>query len=165
MPSRAIASYGVAWSRLPTDWQGSTVKRRFASTLGDAADSQSGASSLGEVLRGRRKQGTHIWVPPDLLEGLVVEVAGVTDQAADDVICVLEALKGFRGHGKLGALAEFHALVLSLDVDALHPLVVLLCILDVVLENDNVGVGNDLINSGRRHNRGSLVVDGAHGQG
>lgn len=53
---------------------------------------------------GPRKQGTHIWVPPDLLERLVVEVAGVAHQSADNVIGVLETVEDVGGDGELGAL-------------------------------------------------------------
>lgn len=93
---------------------------------------------------GLRKQGTHIRVPPDLLERLVIEVAGVAGQATDDVVCVLETLEDVGGDGELGTLAQLCALVLRLCVDALDPLVVLLRILDVLLQDDNVRVGDNL---------------------
>lgn len=84
-------------------------------------------------------------MPADLLEGLIVKVTGVAHQAADNVVCVLQTLKDIGGHRELGALAELHAVILSLGVNALHPLVVLLRILDVLLQDDNVRVGNDLL--------------------
>ena len=160
-----IALYGVASSRLLAYWRGSGAERYSAPTPGHAVGNQGGFSPPGQVFWGRRKQGTHIRVPPDLLEGLVIKVAGVADEATDDVVCVLETLEDVGGDGELGALAELHALILSLGVDALHPLVVLLGVLDVLLQNDNVGVGDNLLGGGGRQHGGSVVVDGADLEG
>jgi hypothetical protein len=87
---------------------------------------------------------TYIWVPSDGLDGLVVEVTRVTEHATDDVVCVLETIKDLGCHGELRSLSQLHALALALGVDALHPVVVLLCValLDVLLEHDHVGVGH-----------------------
>jgi hypothetical protein len=83
-------------------------------------------------------------VSPDSLDGLLVEVAGVASEAANDVICVLEAFKDLGGERELGALAQLHPVVLALCVDALHPAVVVFGIaaLDVLLEHDHVRVGH-----------------------
>ena len=87
-------------------------------------------------------RGTYIWVPSDGLDRLVVKMTRVADQTADDVVCVLQAVKHLGGDGELGPLSQLHAFALLLCVDALHPAVVLLCmaVLDVLLEHDHVRV-------------------------
>jgi len=112
---------------------------------------------------GTGETGTYIGVSPDLLERLLVKVAGVAHQAADDVVCVLEALEDVGGKRELRPLAQLHALVVALGVDALHPIVVArgIGVLDVLLEHDHVRVGHCLGVHGRE-NGGGILVDGAH---
>lgn len=87
---------------------------------------------------------THIGMPPDLLNSLVVKVTRVAHEASDDVVCVLEAIEDVRRERELGALSQLHAVILALGVDALHPRVMLfgVVVLDVLLEHDNVRVGH-----------------------
>jgi len=105
---------------------------------------------------------TYIWVSADGLDGLVVKVTRVADHATDDVVCVLETIKDVGCDGELGALSQLHALALALGVDALDPLVVLLCValLDVLLEDDHIRVGH-LLGVGGGHDGSSALVHGA----
>jgi hypothetical protein len=101
-------------------------------------------------------------VSPDLLDGLVIEMARVAHQRAD-VVCVLEALEVIGRQRGLGPLAQLHAVALALGVDALDPAVVALGIgvLDVLLEDDHVRVRH-LLGLCRRENGRSIFVDGAN---
>lgn len=108
-------------------------------------------------------------MPANGLDGLLVEVTRVTENAAGNVVCVLQTLKDIGSDRELGALSQLHAVVLGLCVDALDPAVVVLCVLvlDVLLEDNHVVVGN-LLGLRRRQDGGSVVVDGAsleHGRG
>lgn len=57
---------------------------------------------------------------------------------------MLETLEDIAGHWELGALSELSPLCLALEVDVLHPGVMIgsRLVRDVLLEDDNVGVGN-----------------------
>lgn len=102
---------------------------------------------------------TYIGVLSDLLDGLVVKLTRVALHAGH-VVCVLEALEDVVGDGELrGALSQLHALLRVLRVDALDPVMVLGGILDVLLEDDHVAVGDLLCGSRRQHRRG-ILVDG-----
>lgn len=106
---------------------------------------------------------THIWMSPNCLDGLVVEMTRVAHQPTDDVVCVLEAIEDLCCNRELGALSQLHTLVLALGVDALHPAVVVLgaAVLDVLLEHDHVRVWH-LLSLCRREHGGGILVDGAH---
>lgn len=108
-------------------------------------------------------------MPANGLDGLLIEMSRVTEDAAGDVVCVLQALKNVGGDRELRALSQLHAVVLCLCVDALNPLVVVLCVLvlDVLLEDNHVVV-LDLLGLSGGQDRSSVVVDGAnlqHGRG
>jgi hypothetical protein len=81
----------------------------------------------------------YIRVSADLLDDILIEVAGVAHQASADVVCVLEAAE---------------------DVKALYPAVVLSSqvLSDVVLELDHVVVGN-LLCVRRREDGSSFIVN------
>lgn len=113
--------------------------------------------------------GTYVRMSADGLDGLLVKVTGVAEDATGDVVCVLETVKDVGSDGELGALLQLHAVGLGLCVDALDPVVVGLCVLmlHVLLEDNHVAVGNGL-GLCRRQNGGCVVVDGAsleHGRG
>jgi len=94
-----------------------------------------------------RWSATYIGVLSDLLDGLLVKVTRVTLHAGH-LVCVLETVKDVVGDGELsGALSQLHALLRVLGVDALDPVMVLGGILDVLLEDDHVAVGNLLCGS------------------
>jgi hypothetical protein len=102
----------------------------------------------------------YIRVSADLLDDILIEVAGVAHQASADVVCVLEAAEDVIDHGSLRALAELGLCDLSLLVKALYPAVVLSSQVlgDVVLELDHVVVGN-LLCVRRRENGSSFIVN------
>lgn len=80
----------------------------------------------------------------DLLNDRVIKVTGITKEAAGNVVCMLYALKDITRNWELRALSELCSLNLGLVVDVLHPAVVVggRCLRDMLLEDDNVGVGN-----------------------
>ena len=102
----------------------------------------------------------YIRVSADLLDDILIEVAGVAHQAAADVVCVLEAAEDVIDHRGLRALAELGLCDLSLLVQALYPAVVLSgqVLGDVGLELDHVVVRNFLCVR-RRENGSSFIVD------
>lgn len=107
---------------------------------------------------------THIRVPPNGLDGLIIEVARVAHQASGNLVCVLETLEQVGCDGELGALSQLHALIVALCVDALDPIMVLLGVLDVLLEDDHVRVG-DLLSMCRGEDGGGVLVDGVDLEG
>ncbi len=97
----------------------------------------------------------------DLLDDGVIKVAGVTQEISSNVVGVLETLEDIGGHRELGTLSELRSLTLNLSVDILHPGVVVRggCLGDVLLEDDNVGVGN-FNRVGRGEQRSNSLVNG-----
>jgi hypothetical protein len=102
-------------------------------------------------------------MPSDGLDRLVIEMARVSDQSTDDVVCVLEAIENLLCEGELRSLPQLGAFALALCVDVLHPAVVLLgvAVLDVLLENNHVRV-RQWLSMCRRQDGGSVVVDSGH---
>jgi hypothetical protein len=102
----------------------------------------------------------YIGVSADLLDDILIEVAGVAHQAAADVVCVLEAAEDVVDHRGLRALAELGLCDLSLLVEALYPAVVLSSQVlgNVGLELDHVVVRN-LLCVRRREDGSSFIVD------
>lgn len=96
----------------------------------------------------KRELGTtHIRMPADLLDDRVIEVARVPQEVASDVVRVFKALEDIVGnHRELGTLPKLGPGILALEVDVLHPAVVVVGRVrgDVLLEDDNVGVGHGL---------------------
>lgn len=107
-------------------------------------------------------QMTYIGVSPNLLDDILIEVAGVAEEAAGDVVGVLEALKHLVDDGELRALAQLGPLGLARAVDLLDPGVMSgrIIVLDVALELDDVRVG-DLLGVDRGDDGSSVVVDRA----
>jgi len=97
----------------------------------------------------------------DLLDDRVIEVPRVTQELASDTVCVLETLEDVVGNRELRSLSKLGASVLALEMDVLHPAVVLRCqgVGDVLLEHDDVGVRNGLRIGGRKE-RSSTFMDG-----
>lgn len=104
---------------------------------------------------------THIWVAADLLNHIVVEVTGVTQQAAGDVVGVLEALEDLVHHGSLTPLPQLALPLLGGQMEVLDPAVVLNGVSggDMVLELDEVAA-RDLFGIDRGDDGSSVVVDG-----
>lgn len=80
----------------------------------------------------------------DLLDGGVIEVSRVTQEFRANLVCVFEALEDIAGDRELRTLSELSPLCLALEVDVLHPCVMVggRLVGDVLLEDDDVGVGD-----------------------
>ena len=78
----------------------------------------------------------------DLLDDGIIEMSRITQEITSDVICVLYALEDVGCNWELISLSEFSSYVLALQVDVLHPVVVVgsSSLRDVLLENDDVGI-------------------------
>ena len=81
-------------------------------------------------------------MPPDLLDGLVIEMPGVAKEVLSNLVCVLEALEGIV---EQPTLPEVHPERLAVIVDLLEPHVVARSrvIGNMLLELDNVRVRDD----------------------
>lgn len=101
----------------------------------------------------------------DLLDDIFVEVTRVTDQRTSNVKGVLETQVGFVTEAEERPLLQLSPLALRV-MDVLHPAVVSRSELgsDVLLENDDVGVGN-LLRVGGRQDGGSFIMDGVNEDG
>lgn len=90
---------------------------------------------------GRGYQGrTYVRVPPDLLDGGIIEVTGVAQEVLANLVCVLQAVEDIVNHGLLATLAQLETLILSGGVNVLDPVVVVrgAGVRDVLLELDDV---------------------------
>lgn len=76
----------------------------------------------------------------DLLDDILVKVAGVSKKAIRDVEGVLHSLKDIVDRWQQGPLTKLVLLDLECGVNVLHPLVVQCSsiVLDVVLEDDDI---------------------------
>ena len=102
---------------------------------------------------------------PDLLDHVFVEVTRITHQRSSDIESVLEAEVHLVTQAKERPLLQLGAGELRV-VDVLHPHVMSRggIILDMLLENDDIRVGN-LLSICSRENRGCFIVDGANADG
>lgn len=112
---------------------------------------------------------THIWVSADLLDHILIEVTGVSEQAAGNVVGVLEAVEDVIDHWRLRSLLEIVLGGLGGLVEVLDPAVVLGGEVggDVLLELDHVAAG-DLLRVGGGEDGGGVIVNGLveqHGRG
>jgi len=60
----------------------------------------------------------------DFLDDGIIEMARVTQEIASDIVCVLDALEYIGCNWELRSLSELCSNVLALEVDVLHPAVV-----------------------------------------
>ena len=99
----------------------------------------------------------------DLLNDRLVEVTCVALEAIANLEGVLQTVKDVVGAEDVASLAELKALLLDVGVDALDPVVVLggIRLIDVVLELDDVGIGDGVGLDGAQHG-GRVLVDGAN---
>jgi len=111
-------------------------------------------------------EATYIRMSSDLLDGRVIEMPRVAQETIGDIVCVLETLEDIGRDRELGTLSELSSLNLNLGMDILHPGVVISggCLRDVLLEDDDVGVGN-FNRVGRGEQRSNALVDGLGVQG
>jgi hypothetical protein len=110
--------------------------------------------------------GTYIWMPPDLLDDVLVKVSGIAQEVLSNVVGVLQSSENIIQERKLAALPQLCHLELSCIVDILHPAVVVLGAAggNVLLELDDVLVGNDL-RVLRGVKRSSITVDALVAEG
>lgn len=90
---------------------------------------------------------TYIRVPADLLDGGIIEVTGVTEEASSDGVSVLQTIKDLAGEGRLATLPQLKLTGLLVGgVDAVEPHMVFrgMLIIDMLLELDNITVGDGL---------------------
>jgi hypothetical protein len=71
----------------------------------------------------KKERLAYIWMVSDLLDDLIIEVAGVSQEVASDVVCVLYTLEDICGNWELRSLSKLGTLILSGQVDVLHPAV------------------------------------------
>lgn len=109
-----------------------------------------------------KRDGTYIWVVPDLLDHGLVEVTGIPLERLANLEAVLHAREDV-GIGLAATLAELEAHILISLVKFLDPCVVIRGrrVVDVVLELDDVGVGDNVCLDGAQ-NRSRVFVDGAN---
>lgn len=96
----------------------------------------------------------------DLFDDRVIEMAGIAQEVASDVVGMFDAGKDIVGsHGELGALPKLGAGALALEVDVVHPSVVVVRRGrgDVLLEDDDVAVRHDLRVRGREDGSSTLM--------
>ena len=80
----------------------------------------------------------------DLLDDGVIEVARVTQEITGNIVCMLKTFKDIGRKRELRSLSKLGSLVLVVEVDVLHPAVVIRgsSLGDVLLEDDDVGTRN-----------------------
>ena len=146
----------IAWPELRAEIRRPALTRRHAT----GSSLEAGADGLwdGWMELLTAGDGTYIRVVADGLDSLLVKVTRVSHHAGH-VVCVLKTVEDVAGDWEvLGALSQLHALLVVLGVDALDPVVVLGGILNVLLEDDHVAVG-DFLGGSRRQNWSCLLVD------
>lgn len=107
------------------------------------------------------RDSTYIRVPPDLLDGLVIKMAGVPEEILANLVCMLQTVKHVVDQRHLAALLQVLASVLAGGVDVLDPSMMgrSRAVIDVLLELDDIRVGNNL-GIRRGENRGMFAIDG-----
>ena len=105
---------------------------------------------------------THIRVSTDLLEHILIKVTRVAQQAPSNVVRVLETTEDVIHHRRLTPLSELCLRVLGVQVDVLHPAVVVCSMLlrHMLLEDNDVVVLDRLRVLSRVDGRG-VLSDGA----
>jgi hypothetical protein len=93
--------------------------------------------------RGSAQESTYIRMSSDLLNNRVIEMARVAQEIPRDIVGMLEALKDVGRNSELRSLSKLGSLGLAVEVNVLHPAVMIRgsSLGDVFLEDNNVGVG------------------------
>ncbi len=109
--------------------------------------------------RTKGQKVTNIRMSSDLLDDRVIEMARVAQEVPSNIICMFYAFEDIRRHGELRPLSKLGALILALQVDVLHPAVMVggRCLGDMLLEDDDVGVWDRLRVHRRDDRRGTLM--------
>ena len=102
----------------------------------------------------------------DPLDHRVIEVTRVTQEATGNVVGMLDPFEDIGGEGELRPLSKLSSLVLVVDVDVLHPAVVITgsSLGNVFLENNDVGV-RDFHRVRGGDQRSNTFVDGLCAEG
>jgi hypothetical protein len=92
------------------------------------------------------EENTYIRMPADLLDDIVIEVSGVSQELLPDVVRVLQPAEHIVQQRDLTTFPQLSHLELPGSVNILHPAVMVLGAVggNVLLEFDNVRVRNDL---------------------
>lgn len=92
----------------------------------------------------RMARPTYVGVPADLLKDVLAKVARVAKETAGDLVSVLETVEGGLKERHLTTLAKVRPRLLGGGVQVLDPAMVSSSsvVADVVLEDNNVGVGD-----------------------
>ena len=69
----------------------------------------------------RRACVTYVRMPPDLLDGLLIEMPGVAQEALADLVCVLQPVEDIVNQQLLAALLQISTLRLVERVHLLEP--------------------------------------------
>jgi hypothetical protein len=104
-------------------------------------------------------------VAADFLDDILIEMAGVAQELARNVVCVLQSGEDRLLIGSHWALAQLHALVGVVIMNALNPQVVSLggVLGDVVLEDNDIGI-RDVLRVHWGDDGSSIIVDGVDEQ-
>lgn len=96
----------------------------------------------------------------DLLDDGVIEMARVAQETTSDIVGMLEALEDIGRDRELRPLSKLGSLVLAVEVDVLHPAVVVRgrSLGNVLLEDDDVRI-RDLNRVCGGEQRGHSLVD------
>ncbi len=99
---------------------------------------------MNEDGKGSVQEATYIRMSSDLLNDRIIEMARVTQEIARDIVGMLEALKNVGRNRELRSLSKLGSLSLAVEVDVLHPAVMIRgsSLGDVFLEDHDVGVGH-----------------------
>ena len=94
--------------------------------------------------KGSSLEATYIRMSSDLLDDRVIEMARVTQEIPRDIVGMLEALKDVGRDRELRSLSKLGSLGLAVEVDVLHPAVMITgsSLGNVFLEDNDVGVGH-----------------------
>jgi hypothetical protein len=81
----------------------------------------------------------------DLLDDILMEMTSISHERSSDVESVFDTSVGLEVEAEEGTLLEFHPAVLG-GMDVLHPAVVVRgrALIDVLLENNDIGIGDTL---------------------
>lgn len=71
-------------------------------------------------------EAAYIWMSSDLLNGLIIEMTGVPQEVASDVICVFETFEDIICGKEVGSFPELGPLGFGSLMDVLYPKVVVI---------------------------------------
>jgi len=101
----------------------------------------------------------HVRMSPELLDDRVIKVAGIAQEGAGNVVCMLQTLKHIINNGYLRSLLEFELGVFGGEVEPMNPVMMSGSVLvpNVILEFYDVRVRNVLCVCRSKHRSDSVV--------